>query len=350
MRESKKLKPLLDTVGDNESVYAVQKSFQKNGKTCLTYWFIVGSEIEVWSMIESGCRTLCEVIDSRKPCHLYIDIDVDLKKTPSICARQCWEQVRPIISGHFNTMYGEGNHKYIVMDSSSKTKGSLHIVVKIKNRLFTSAAHCGAYMRVLHEFIKKEHPHLQGAFNFFDMGIYTRNRLFRMLNMTKCGQTRYLRCELDFNFENWKLTRVCPVNSEGVDLIQMFEFDGTEPRFGSGFGSETSTVVSGWVPPCVTTDIYKFLCNEYGNIPRMIYTGENMRVICNTENKNCMLARRTHKSNVMYIVINLINKSYHVKCHSRHCKNKRSAMQFFDDRLSNIIDEWMNMEVSSAPL
>lgn len=350
MRESKKLKPLLDTVGDLESVYAKQITYQRDGKTYLTYRYIAGKEKEVWAMIEGGCRTLCEVIDSRKPCHLYVDIDVDLKKTPGISALACWEQVRPIMSGHFNTMYGEGNHSFVLMDSSSKTKGSLHIVVKIKDHLFTNASHCGAYMRVLHEFIKKEHPEVQGAYSFFDLGIYTRNRLFRMLGMTKAGQTRYLRCHLDFTFENWKSTRVSPVKSEGYKLIETFEFDGSEPRYSSGFTSVSSTVVNGWVPPCVTGEIYDFLCNQVGRIERMIYTGENMRVVCNTNNKNCIFARRQHKSNVMFIVINLINKTYHIKCHSSHCKNKRSNIHFFNDHLARVIDEWMNIEVSSGPV
>ena len=45
------------------------------------YRYIAGTEKEVWAMIEGGCRTLCEVIDLRKSCHLHVDIDVDLKNT-----------------------------------------------------------------------------------------------------------------------------------------------------------------------------------------------------------------------------------------------------------------------------
>ena len=129
MRESKKLKPLLDTVDERESVYAKQITYQRDGKTYLTYRYIAGTEKEVWAMIEGGCRTLCEVIDSRKPCHLYVDIDVDLKKTPGISAMACWEQVRPIMSGHFNTN-GEGNRSFVII--TAQNQGSLHIVVKIK--------------------------------------------------------------------------------------------------------------------------------------------------------------------------------------------------------------------------
>ena len=49
------------------------------------------------------------------------------------------------------------------------------------------------------------------------------------------------------------------MESEGYKLIETFEFDGSEPRYSSGFTSVASTVVNGWVPPCVTGEIYDFL-------------------------------------------------------------------------------------------
>ena len=206
-------------------------------------------------------------------------------------------------------------------------------------------------MRVLKNLIETQHPDAQGAFQFFDMSIYTRNRLFRMLGQTKAGQKRYLKSYCDFTFENWSATRVCPVSSNDK-LITTCEPDGGVPTYTSGsrYGAGECTVVAGWVPECVTGDIYQFLSNEVGKIERMVFTGKNMKVICNTGNRNCRFQKRKHKSNVMYIVINLINRSYHIKCHSQHCKKKRSKAYFFDKRLSKIIDDWMNIKVGSEPV
>ena len=353
VKESKTLHPLLSVVSIPQSVYARQFVYDKKGQKKLSYSYIAATEQEVWEQyISQGTLTICEVINAKKPCHLYIDIDVDLKQTPGIKVYDCWKSVKPIIEGHFNILYPEVPIDYIVMDSSSNKKGSLHIVIKIKGHLFTNASHCGAYMRVLKKFIESEHKDVEGAFSFFDLGIYTRNRLFRMLGQTKAGQRRYLKSHLDFTFENWRDSRVCPVSSPNVELIETKEPDGGSPVYtsGSNYRAGQCTVVAGWVPGCVRGDIYRFLCEEVGHIERMVFTGENMKVVCNTSNRNCMFQRRKHKSNVMYIVIDLINKSFHIKCHSRHCKKRRSKINFFDNRLSKVIEEWMCTPVTSKPI
>mgnify|MGYP001392538140 CR=1 FL=1 len=350
VKESKTLQPLLTSVFYPNSVYAKQFVYKKNNESKLSYKYIAGTEEEIWKeYIKKGDLTICEVINSKQPCHLYIDIDVNLKETPGIKVYECWEAVKPIISNHFKIIFPNTPIDYIVMDSSSNKKGSLHIVIKIKDHLFTNASHCGAYMRVLKKFIENEHSNIEGAFSFFDLGIYTRNRLFRMLGQTKAGQKRYLRSHLDFTFENWRNSKVCPILTTNVELIEMKEPDGGIPIYTSGsrYGAGQCTIVSGWVPSCVKGDIYQYLCEEVGIIQRMVFTGENMKVVCNTSNRDCVLQKRKHKSNVMYIVIDLINKSYHIKCHSRHCRKRRSKTFYFDKRLSNIIENWMNTNVTS---
>ena len=102
------------------------------------------------------------------------------------------------------------------------------------------------------------------------------------------------------------------MDTNGIELIETCEIDGSAPIF-SRFGSGATTVVGGWVPKCVTGEICKYLSDTVGKIQRMIYTGENMRVVCNTSCKDCIFVKRRHKSNVLYIVINLINKTYHIK-------------------------------------
>ena len=350
VKESSTLHPLLSCVSYPNSVYAKQYVYKKDNKNKLSYKYIAATEEEIWKQyIEKGILTICEVIGSKQPCHLYIDIDVNLKETPEIKVYECWKAVKPIISNHFEIIFPNTPVDYIVMDSSSSKKGSLHIVIKIKDHLFTNASHCGAYMRVLKKFIENKHSNIEGAFSFFDLGIYTRNRLFRMLGQTKAGQKRYLRSHLDFTFENWRNSRVCPILTKNVELIQMKEPDGGSPIFtsGSSYGAGQCTITSGWVPECVKGKIFQYLCEEVGTIERMVFTGENMKVVCNTSNKNCVFQKRKHKSNVMYIVIDLINKSYHIKCHSRHCKKRRSKVFYFDKRLSNIIEDWMNTTVTS---
>lgn len=364
-QESKTLQPFLNEVNGktDKSIYAKQISYTKDGEERYTYRYILGTEMELWNTyISKGVLTLCEVIDARKPCHLYIDIDVNLKKTPGISVTNCWETVRPIIYDNLCELYKKDAITMIVMDSSSQEKGSLHIVVKIQGKLFTNAAHCGAYMRVLQKFIETEKPEAQGAYSFFDLGIYTRNRLFRMLGQTKAGQNRFLRCVDEFTkkylqvnddnitFESWKRARVCPVNPSGFKLIEMLELDNTVPRFSSGSSLNSTTVVCGWVPQFIKGDMYNYLSRNVGEIERMVYMGKNMKIVCNTRNKNCIFLQRQHTSNRLYIVISLVDKCYHIKCHSTKCRNKRSEAYYFNKKFSQMIEDWLTLEVGSEPI
>lgn len=351
VRESPTLHDLLELAQGNRSVYALQLQYiNKNKKKKITYRYVLATEEEMWQLyIEENYRTICEVIQVDKPCHLYLDIDVNLKETPGIDVRQCWSMIHPIIVEHMKAYSPNSDVTFNVMDSSSETKGSLHIVVHVSDHLFKSAAHCGAYMRCLEKWIELNKPTLQGHFMFVDLAVYTRNRLFRMLGNTKVGQSRYLTNGKEFTFDSWREARVQPVKiSTETKMIEFQELDHSEPKYSSSSGVGTSNIIVGWVPQCVKGTISSFLSNEVAPIARMVSTPWNFKVVCNTTSKACIFQNRTHKSNVNYIVIDLLNRSYHIKCHSAHCKNKRSPRVYFKDENLRIIDDWMAMKVKSG--
>jgi len=351
MKESKLLQPLLDAVSGKRSVYARQFIYKHRNVEKRTYRFILATEAEIWNnYIENGQRTILEIIPEKKPCHLYIDIDVDLKKTPGIKAQECWDAIKPIIANHFELLYPNDTIVFVVMDSSSAKKGSLHIIVKISGRLFHNASHCGAYMRVLKEFIAQKHPSLQGHYAFFDLGIYTRNRLFRMLGQTKAGQKRYLTGDQPCTFDTWRAARVCPVEiPDDIFLIETKEIDQSEPSYTSG-SKVSSTVTVGWVPPCFTSgahSIHDHLTEAWGEFPRVVFFPEGLKIVCTTDNHNCIFQQRAHSSNVLYLVVDLLHNCYHVKCFSAKCKGKRSKMHFLNKEHEEVINDWLNREVGS---
>lgn len=363
VKESSTLHVLLEQTGGNKSAYALQVQYMnKDKKKKISYRYVLGTQEEIWQLyIEENFLTICEVIQVDKACHLYLDIDVDLKETPGIDVRECWSKIQPIIVQHMHAYINReltpesarpsSDVSFNIMDSSSDTKGSLHIVVKVADHLFKNAAHCGAYMRCLQKWIELNQPSLQGHFMFVDMGVYTRNRLFRMLGNTKVGQRRFLTNGKEFTFESWVDARVQPVNiSLDMKMIEFEELDHSEPKYSSSSGLGTAQMIVGWVPECVKGNIMKFLCEEVAPINRMVSTPWNFKVICNTTSKECIFQHRTHKSNVNYIVIDLLNRSYHIKCHSAHCKHKRSDKYYFKDEQTQIIDDWMAMTVKSARL
>lgn len=351
MKESKLLQPLLDASNGNQTVYARQFIYTHLNVQKCTYRFILATEAEIWELyIQKGQRTILEIIPEKKPCHLYIDIDVDLEKTPGIKAHDCWDAIKPIIVDNFNVLYPDDTVTFIVMDSSSNKKGSLHIIVNIEGRLFLNASHCGAYMRVLKEFIAQKHPSLQGHYAFFDLGIYTRNRLFRMLGQTKAGQKRYLTGDRPCTFETWRAARVCPVEiPSDIFLIETKEIDQSEPSYTSGC-KVSSTVTVGWVPPCFTCgprSIQNHLMEKWGAFPRVVFFPEGLKVVCTTDNHNCIFQQRAHGSNVLYLVVDLLHNCYTVKCFSAKCKGKRSKVHFLNKEHEEVINDWLNREVGS---
>ena len=85
----------------------------------------------------SESRYFFEVIEEDKPCHLYVDLDVNKEKFPGIDVHE----VKSMVCGHIEFGLKQMDleiDKKIVAESSSDKKGSLHILYKIKGKIFAS--------------------------------------------------------------------------------------------------------------------------------------------------------------------------------------------------------------------
>ena len=120
--------------------------------------------------------------------------------------------------------------KKIVAESSSDKNGSLHILYKIKDKIFAKCAR-----RRLHAFLPTEAGSQlpRRSTYMVNMCVYSRNRLFPMLGCTKKHEKGPKRVEgQDFNYDNWLDSIVQPLTTKD-EIMKMYEPDesprGTSP-------------------------------------------------------------------------------------------------------------------------
>ncbi len=152
-----------------------------------------------------------EVIDKKKPCNLYVDMEFEYEHNPSFDktkAEQLELEFRVfLIHGLLqeHAARKEEDIDIFVSDASNDKKFSRHYVVHIKNRSFVNNFHCGAFMRRLCNRAIREHgPEHKNRFfvrtaktdlktkeeiivyGFLaDLAVYTKYRMFRLLWSSK---------------------------------------------------------------------------------------------------------------------------------------------------------------------
>lgn len=288
--------------------------------------FIVASEREFYNKIMRGVRTAernyYEVIKPDKPCHLHLDLDLNCEKHPSIEISDVWKSIQPYIDDCIKDM-GHEIEECIIMDSSNEKKGSYHILYKLKNHIFESSAHVGAFLRCLFEHRIKKLPDIRFIWNeFVDMGIYTRNRLFRMLSCTKKSDpTRVLRWEGHPScFETWQKCKIQPVTTSRQS-IECYEPDESPAQYmGSSLQGRTRFDVF--------EDIFKDFASTFGPVKRIFWMRKSLCFTITLEDKFCIFKGDYHNKNTNYMVVNLNTNHYYLKCWNKTyacCKNAKSA-------------------------
>ena len=294
-----------DALKEGEYVFCNQ--YYLLGKQKESRKFIIGTNEDYWCQyLNRGIRYGYEVIRRNLPCHLYIDLDVNLEKYPSIDVYH----VKDMVCSHIEA--GLKDHEIeerIVADSSNDKKGSLHILYKLKNIIWIDNSHVGAFMRCCMEKRVKQIPEDYETWKqFVDMGVYSRNRLFRMLGCTKKGQDRSKEVhDMPFTFENWRRCLVQPINLSDVEELGAREPDGSEPRYKGKVG--------------VFHDHNKELSNELVQYAQTIshVRGVNYmpryRVWCiNLSTKVCPFKGKTHTNNTNYLVVNKTKRTITRRC------------------------------------
>ena len=178
--------------------------------------YLVGhfGRIADWYWRKANPKHLYEVIRENTPCRLYFDLEFSKMHNPGVDSAQLLEEFRlelqDELQSHFQITFELS--QLIDLDSSTDAKFSRHWVLNLKDCLFHDAPTVGRFVKGLVARLAEElatgqlhsrcpalAKHLfvstkeQGKTScFIDLGVYTRNRLFRVFASSKFGKTAVL--------------------------------------------------------------------------------------------------------------------------------------------------------------
>ena len=188
----------------------------------------------IWRKTDSSHRYFYEMILEQTPCRLYFDLEYSIPDNPNIPVRELmdefYDELIHELTTSFPNHHTEGLDRtgIVDLDSSTPDKFSRHWIVHLPSRaLFADAPQAGKFVKrfiqrladqVATEQLTQRRPQLQkylfvnpkGTLKnhhksntttpttaiplsqktcFVDLGVYTRNRLFRLLGSSKFGKS-----------------------------------------------------------------------------------------------------------------------------------------------------------------
>ena len=305
-------------------------------------YYVACTNHEYWNKyLSKGDRFGYELIMKDKPCHLYIDLDVDKTKYPSIHVTEIWAILEKWIDVALTAQFDMKEEDIVkrIHSSSNEKKGSMHIIYNIKGRIFQSNAHVGAFMRCIVVLIESQKKEDLSIFDnkFVDMSIYTQNRLFRMLGCAKWGTARYLTNGDEYTYENWVKNKVQPVENNDK-FIDVRDNDGSEVRYNYSFGVIVDS--EDHLKPTLA-----HISESYANVMRTCEFPITMSYACNLNTKVCPFKGEAHSKNRLYASINLFSCTYSIRCHSQQCKNKYKGPYDIPCHAKELIKPWLDRDV-----
>ena len=335
-----------------QAAYECRKGLKKIYAQGVPCTYIVAREKLFWDHcmgpLDPKERCFFEVIELDKPCHLYIDLDVDLVKYPMIDVHD----VKDMVCGHIESVlydkFDKEDVSKIVAESSNDKKGSLHILYKIKGMVFANNAHVGAFMRRIKKFKVDPIPQDKDIWQLFvDMCVYSRNRLFRMLGSTKLGENRLKKVtDMHFNFNNWQLCQVQPLCLRNAECITVDEPDGSPAKY--------KGVAKVFMPNSYQPHMKKLLV-EFGNSIAPVRGLQHMPSIrmwnINLHQKKCPYKNGVHGKNTNYILV-YPNGTYSIRCWSQKLKCCRDGGKInrkpLPDNIRQVMSTYDNFIISPS--
>jgi len=183
----------------------------------------------IWRKTDRTSRYCYEMIMEKTPCRLYFDLEFATADNPNVPIEELldefYHELKAEFRSHFAVQHTEGFDRTCVvdLDSSTPQKFSRHWIIHLPSKaLFADSAQAGKFVkrfvqRLADQFATGQlgatRPHLQkflfinpkGSVKdangnpedipvsektcFVDLGVYTRNRLFRLLGSSKYGKS-----------------------------------------------------------------------------------------------------------------------------------------------------------------
>ncbi|KFK26881.1 hypothetical protein AALP_AA8G305600 [Arabis alpina] len=357
---------------DNVRIFSYQDHFSGQRR------FLVSTYEELWKRYKSmdpRHRHHYEVIQEGLPCHMYFDLEFNLKINEGKNVDEMVDILISVILEALHEKYAiEGQEDWIVeLDSSTKDKFSRHLIVIIPKVAFKDNLHVGAFVgelcsrivnakekdeRLCKLFVHKE-ANDSASLLFVDTAVYSRNRCFRLALSSKAGKTSVLlpsgrfKCKDMGEQDVFMTSLICNVASDcekllvckmESDCMKTLCFD-TEvnnnslvrhqkaPNFQvDACPSDMSTSYFGGKSPFPLLDQFIESIASTGNVSGKIrcwywFSEESLIVYSMSRNRYCERIGREHKSNHVMYIVDLRRGIYYQKCYDPDCRDYRSPIR-----------------------
>jgi hypothetical protein len=332
------------SLGQDESIYC-NVNISKNNR-----YFIVGSEWDMFKeYIESNKSVATEIILEDKPCHFYIDIDLDYNKCENNVL-EVWNQLQTIVMPMLGKYSDNDDIDVRIHDSSDDKKGSLHIICICKHHIFHRNYSVGAFMKCVRNVVFKENlEFLKYCFEegFIDMSVYSRNRQFRMLGCYKwSNKTKsYGRLLRDtsgeqLSFRLWQYSKVQPIFTDKKEI------DVKDPEGINGFSVASVGITNRGIHEPFFENLISFAKDSWGNIRNYKFYPLTMVICVTYDQKRCpLMPGHVHKTNDSRMVINMKNNAYYFKCWSDRCKHISPTIKPLPDDICTDMNAWLGKKI-----
>ena len=289
-------------------------------------------------------RHYYELIHGR--CHLYFDIEFEIKENlDSIATDNVLDSVtvsydeqiargnemlklfKEFVSEQLFQVLQDSEFKIIELDSTTRKKYSRHLIYRHSRFCFSSNIVVGHLVQFMisnmNEDLKMKLNLAEDGFKcFVDMGVYSRNRNFRIWKSSKIEKNKsldYLDARpLNFNdFVESLVTR-----TEGYESFKLHDFP--DKTVAVSIKSDLSSRLS-HVVPVPSDDHYDVKCAllKISGAPSLtikIIPGTRILIATMIGNRFCLNLNREHKSNNVYYHVNLERGTCHQRCFDPDCK------------------------------
>ena len=344
--------------------------------------YLATTHDKLWSKYErlgAHERHYYELIVENTPCYLYFDLEFSILANPVVHGETLTDYLIALVCEEFvltdeiDASDFKPEEHIIELDSTSATKFSRHLIFRLPGRrVFANNAHCAHFVRKLWArvaatrdtdprcaalFVRKSIDDEEAHESFVDLGVYTRNRVFRLYLSSKRDKDGGQKPILKPTSRFWKNTKRAKGEDEDVpDRLtflkscathvgpnpKLIEFPGvthSSVLVGKQFqGYRNGTVASrnraefggNSIGPCPRTAA--FVCHDFDRWSA--YRGASVRswtafpeygvlVLNLFGNRYCENIERAHKSNNVMFVVDFRENAYYQRCHDPECRGTR---------------------------
>ncbi|XP_029287277.1 DNA-directed primase/polymerase protein isoform X2 [Cottoperca gobio] len=420
-------------------VFALEKEKTSLGQRI----FLVTSYSELWHYYRTYTQSLMhcyEVIPEGAVCKLYFDLEFHKPSNTGADGQSMVSSLIQYVCDRLMEVYGiECSAKNVLnLDSSTAEKFSRHLIFNLQNAAFKDNIHMGRFIHAILQSVlstptsclnvgmnsvaensetrtqtvsegtpatpeemvespqakrrKQEEKDLRflqvknkdGQHCLFvDLGVYTKNRNFRLYKSSKVGKNAAFTVADDNKFTDkpekgiseeesvFLASLVCNISFTGQRILTSDipetkesktsgsprqQESATDPGLLSGYLSSPYQEVDNFVLTVVTKD------GVHGSIRRWNYFAAEQLVVYDiAKYRWCENVKRFHKSNNVMIVVDLKEEAWYQKCHDPECRNFRSSsyplpqeicvsyiMTLDEEDQAYLMDDAGNIELSQA--